>query len=67
MIPRREFERPVQLVLPDGRIYSGAAAAAQALRRVRGLGWVWLAYRAPGVAPLAERSYRWVSARRSRL
>lgn len=59
--------RALQLVMPDGRVYSGAAAVAQALNTRpiwRGLTWV---YNVPGVHWLTDRLYDLVAANRYRI
>jgi predicted DCC family thiol-disulfide oxidoreductase YuxK len=57
----------MQLVLPDGRILSGADAVPELLRRVRGWGWLASVFGLPGVTPLSRRLYAWIAARRLRL
>ena len=54
----------IQLVLPDGRALSGAAAIPEILRRLRG--WRLLApfFWLPGVGFLARPLYRWVARHR---
>ena len=62
-IPREEFDRAVQLVLPDGRVLSGAAAAFGALERR----WAWLGmmFRGmPGMAGASEWAYGLVARNR---
>ncbi|MCG3150347.1 MAG: hypothetical protein PCFJNLEI_03830 [Verrucomicrobiae bacterium] len=53
-IPRDAFTQSVQLIEPDGTVYSGAAAVFRSLNRQ------WL-YRLPGVAPVSEWAYRLVA------
>lgn len=57
----------MQLVLPDGRVLSGADAVPEILRRVPR--WRWLAglFALPGARPVARRAYRWIAANRMRL
>jgi predicted DCC family thiol-disulfide oxidoreductase YuxK len=57
----------MQLVLPDGRVLSGADAVPELLRRIPR--WRWLArlFELPGMAPLARRVYAWVARNRMRL
>jgi predicted DCC family thiol-disulfide oxidoreductase YuxK len=57
----------MQLVLPDGRVLSGADAVPELLRRIRGWGWVAGAFALPGVRPLGRRVYAWVAANRMRI
>src|SRR5436853_5053689 len=45
----------MQLVLPDGRVLTGADAVPELLRRIRGLGWLAAPFALPGVRPLARR------------
>ncbi len=57
--------RAVQLVYPDGRVYSGEAALPH-LFHLMGGRWAWFArfFGLPGVSLLAPRVYRWVAAHR---
>jgi predicted DCC family thiol-disulfide oxidoreductase YuxK len=57
----------MQLVLPDGRILSGADAVPELLRRIRGWGWVAGVFALPGVRPLGRRVYAWVAQNRMRI
>ena len=57
----------MQLVLPDGRVLTGADAVPELLRRIRGLGWLAALFALPGVRPLARRFYAWVATNRMRL
>jgi predicted DCC family thiol-disulfide oxidoreductase YuxK len=57
----------MQLVLPDGRILSGADAVPELLRRIRGWGWVAAAFALPGIRPLGRRVYAWVARNRMRI
>ncbi len=64
-IPAADFARAVQLVTPDGRVHSGAAAVFQSLGRARGGRWLPWAYRhVPGFAPVAELGYKGVAQNR---
>ena len=48
-IPREAFERAIWLIEPDGRVYSGAAAAYRVLLYAPGHGaWWWIYTRVPG-------------------
>ncbi len=59
-IPRADARRSVQLVLPDGRRFEGAAAVFRALGTPAArLG------RLPLVLPIAERIYRWIARHRT--
>ena len=58
----------MQLIEPDGRIYSGAAATFRLLSYAPGRGaWWWLYRHVPGFAPLSEAAYRFISKRRGLL
>ena len=57
----------MQLVLPDGRVLTGADAVPELLRRIRGLGWLATLFALPGARPLARRFYAWVARNRMRL
>jgi predicted DCC family thiol-disulfide oxidoreductase YuxK len=54
----------MHLVLPDGRVFAGADAVPELLRRLGR--WRWLAwlFAVPGVRPIARRLYRWIALRR---
>ena len=67
-IPADDFKRAVQLVEPDGKILSGAAATFRLLSYAPSRGaWWWLYRHVPGLAPLSEAAYRFISARRGLL
>ncbi|MBI4636750.1 MAG: DUF393 domain-containing protein [Candidatus Rokubacteria bacterium] len=57
----------MQLVLPDGRVLSGADAVPEILRRVRGWGWLARVFALPGARPAARRLYAWLAENRMRL
>ncbi|TMA88654.1 MAG: DUF393 domain-containing protein [Deltaproteobacteria bacterium] len=60
-------EQAMQLVAADGRIWSGAAAAARALRLrplLAPLGWL---YEVPGLRQLFDRTYRLIARNRFRI
>jgi len=64
-IPAENFQQAVQMVLPDGTVLSGAAAAFSTLE-FAGVRWpLWLYRHAPGVAPVTEFLYRYIAARRN--
>ena len=65
-LTRAACETAMQLVFPDGRIYSGAAAAAEALHLNPAFRWLRQIYYLPGVRPLADAVYRWVAKNRYR-
>jgi predicted DCC family thiol-disulfide oxidoreductase YuxK len=65
-IAREKFAAAVQLVLPEGKVYSGAHAAFGLLALAPGHGfWLWLYERMPGVAPVAEVAYGLIARHRS--
>ena len=57
----------MQLVLPDGRVLSGADAVPELLRRIRGWGWVAGLFALPGIRPVARRIYAWIARNRMRI
>jgi len=57
----------MQLVLPDGRVLSGADAVPELLRRIRGWGWVARLFALPGIRPVARRLYAWIATNRMRI
>src|SRR3984957_16764563 len=64
----QSFQRAIQLIESDGRVYSGAAAAFRVLRRVPGRALWWWAYaHLPGFAVLSEWAYAYFSRRRGLL
>jgi predicted DCC family thiol-disulfide oxidoreductase YuxK len=65
-IPRENFKRAVQLILPDGGVLSAAHAVFRSLVNVPGYGWLlWAYFHLPGFASVAEFLYRRVAAHRS--
>jgi len=65
-VPRDNFKRAVQLVLPDGEVLSAAHAVLRSLAHVPGHAWMLGAYKnVPGFAAVAEWFYRRVAAHRS--
>ncbi len=67
-IPLPEFKRAMQLVLPDGSVYAGAAATFRLLTFAPARSWWWWLYRyLPGFAPLSEAAYSFLSQRRGLL
>jgi len=65
-IPRENFARAVQLILPDGQILSAAHAVFRSLAIVPGYAWLlWAYHRVPGFAAVTEWSYRRIAANRS--
>ena len=57
----------MQLVLPDGRVLSGADAVPELLRRIPRWGWLARVFAVPGLRPLARRVYAWIARNRMRL
>ena len=57
----------MQLVLPEGRVLTGADAVPELLRRIRGLGWLASVFALPGMRPLARRVYGWIARHRMRI
>jgi predicted DCC family thiol-disulfide oxidoreductase YuxK len=57
----------MQLVLPDGRVLSGADAVPEILERIPR--WRWLAriFNLPGARPLARSAYGWIARNRMKL
>ncbi len=67
-IPLEAFQRSIQLIEPDGKIYSGAAATFRVLRRAPGRTyWWWLYTRIPGFAVASEWCYDFLARRRGLL
>ncbi len=67
-IPREEFTRSVQLILPSGEIFSAAHAVFRTLAFARGHGgMLWLYLHLPGVELLSEWLYGFVARRRNPL
>lgn len=62
------FERAIQLIEPDGKVYAGAAATYRILRYVPGRGgWWWMYEHIPGFAPASERAYAFFARHRDLL
>jgi predicted DCC family thiol-disulfide oxidoreductase YuxK len=67
-IPAERFARAIQLIEPDGQVYSGAAAAFRVLRHAPGRGAWWWCYAAlPGFAAICEWTYTCFAKRRGLL
>jgi len=65
-IPRETFAAAVQLVLPDGRLFSGAHAVFQLLALVpERSASLWLYERASGFRPITETVYKLIARHRS--
>ncbi|HEY7364084.1 MAG TPA: DUF393 domain-containing protein [Methylomirabilota bacterium] len=57
----------MQLVLPDGRVVSGADAVPELLARMPGWRWLGRVFDVPGARPFARRVYAWIAANRMKL
>jgi predicted DCC family thiol-disulfide oxidoreductase YuxK len=67
-IPVEAFKRAIQLIEPDGDVYSGAAAAFRVLRRAPGRqAWWWCYANLPGFAWVSEWAYAYFARRRGLL
>jgi predicted DCC family thiol-disulfide oxidoreductase YuxK len=67
-IPREDFARAVQLILPGGDTFSAAHAVFRTLTFVPGCAWMlWLYRHFPGVAMITEFFYRFVARHRNPL
>ncbi len=65
-VPRENFKRAVQLILPNGEVLSAAHAVLRSLSDVPGYAWMLWAYQnVPGFAAAAEWCYRGIAAHRS--
>src|ERR1700684_648215 len=67
-IPPAAFQRAVQLIEPDGRVYSGAAATFRALRHAPGrAAWWWCYSDLRAFPPLTKWAYASLARRRNLL
>jgi predicted DCC family thiol-disulfide oxidoreductase YuxK len=57
----------MQLVLPDGRVLTGAAAAPEIVRRLKGWRWLATVLELPGIGRLAPHVYAWIARHRYRI
>ncbi|HTV41160.1 MAG TPA: lipase maturation factor family protein [Candidatus Sulfotelmatobacter sp.] len=65
-IPHKHFQTSVQLIEPDGEVYSGAEAVFRALAKNSKMDWVLDSYKsAPGVATVTERAYSFIASHRT--
>src|SRR5579862_2837184 len=65
-IAPEKFGQSVQLVMPDGKVMSGARAVFMTLTYARRMQWLLAAYEhIPGFAVLSEAGYRWVARHRA--
>lgn len=63
-VPLTALAAAMHVVLPDGRVFAGADAAPEILRRLPGKAWLAAPFALPGAMPLARRVYAWIAARR---
>src|SRR5580658_9551445 len=64
-IPPEAFQRAIQLIEPDGQVYSGAAATFRVLRHAPGrAAWWWCYVRLRGFAAMTEWVYTHLARRR---
>lgn len=63
-VPLPALAAAMHLVLPDGRVFAGADAAPEILRRLPGKRWLAAGFALPGVRPAARRVYAWIARRR---
>jgi len=63
-IPVPAYAAAMHLLLPDGRVYTGADAVPPLVRLLPGRRWLGWAWAVPGVARLARRVYAAIAARR---
>lgn len=54
----------MHLILPNGRVYAGADAVPELLKRLPGKRWLAPLFRIPGVLPVARRIYAGMAQRR---
>ena len=67
-ISLESFQRAIQLIEPDGQVYSGAAATFRVLRHAPGrTAWWWCYVRLPGFAAMTEWAYAFFARRRGLL
>jgi predicted DCC family thiol-disulfide oxidoreductase YuxK len=65
-IPHGDFQRSVQLITPDGRVFDGAEAIFRSLACAPRRGGLLAAYKSvPGFAPAAELGYRLIASHRT--
>lgn len=64
-IPLPALAAAIHLVLPDGRVLTGADAAPELLRLLPGKRWLAGVFAIPGVLPVARRVYAWIARQRN--
>ncbi|PWU23799.1 MAG: hypothetical protein C5B48_07960 [Candidatus Rokuibacteriota bacterium] len=67
LMEERACMEAMQLVLPDGRVLAGAAAAPEIFCRLRRWRWLATVLRWPGARHLAQPVYGWIARRRYQL
>jgi len=63
-LPLPALAAAMHLILPDGRVFAGADAAAAVLPLLAGKRWLARVFALPGILPLARRGYAWIARRR---
>lgn len=63
-IGRAALAAAMHLILPDGRVVSGADAIPELGRLLPGKRWWGWGFWVPGVRPAARRAYAWIARRR---
>jgi predicted DCC family thiol-disulfide oxidoreductase YuxK len=58
-ITRAQCMAAMQLVMPDGRVYSGEDALPPLMERMKGWHWVARVLRWPGIRHVSPAAYRW--------
>jgi predicted DCC family thiol-disulfide oxidoreductase YuxK len=66
-VTRDAAMKKMHVVLPDGRIFAGAAAVARIVASVRFIGWLAYVYYVPGIRQLADLAYSLVARYRYKL
>lgn len=65
-IPREHFRASVQLIEPDGKVFSGAEAVFRALAENSKMEWLVDSYKsAPGFSTITEYAYRFIARHRA--
>jgi len=62
-----DFNTGMRLVTSEGRIYVGADAAYQVLRRLGGWRWIAWIYRVPIIHAVTRAAYAWIASHRHAL
>lgn len=63
----QDLNSGMRLILADGRIFAGADAVREVLRRLPGGAWIAALYRIPGFGRLARGAYSWIARHRRSL